>query len=151
MAGTLLLDRVLADASAAGAVVRLLGDPHRLAEGCRHAPPRPRWALGMRIRRAEAVWAALRAHDDGGRQRSCDIGAGPAAARTAAAGAPCGWSSSSLCAVPFLLRSPRYRRRPSWPRVDVASPPHSLMLCPPPPRAVSRSEAGAVVSAWCGG
>ncbi|MFI5867128.1 MobF family relaxase [Streptomyces sp. NPDC051546] len=31
MAGTLLLDRILADASAAGAVVRLLGDPHQLA------------------------------------------------------------------------------------------------------------------------
>ncbi|MFE5407094.1 MobF family relaxase [Streptomyces sp. NPDC056580] len=31
MAGTLLLDRVLADAAAAGAVVRLLGDPHQLA------------------------------------------------------------------------------------------------------------------------
>ncbi|MGX1886793.1 MobF family relaxase [Streptomyces sp. NPDC055287] len=31
MAGTLLLDQVLADASAAGAVVRLLGDPHQLA------------------------------------------------------------------------------------------------------------------------
>ncbi|MGW6144404.1 MobF family relaxase [Streptomyces sp. NPDC055140] len=31
MAGTLLLDRILADAAAAGAVVRLLGDPHQLA------------------------------------------------------------------------------------------------------------------------
>ncbi|MFJ9580890.1 MobF family relaxase [Streptomyces sp. NPDC101191] len=31
MAGTLLLDEILADASAAGAVVRLLGDPHQLA------------------------------------------------------------------------------------------------------------------------
>ncbi|WP_372412241.1 ATP-dependent RecD-like DNA helicase [Streptomyces luteireticuli] len=31
MAGTLLLDRVLADAARAGAVVRLLGDPHQLA------------------------------------------------------------------------------------------------------------------------
>ncbi|MFF7858741.1 MobF family relaxase [Streptomyces sp. NPDC007904] len=31
MAGTLLLDRVLADAAAAGAVVRLLGDTHQLA------------------------------------------------------------------------------------------------------------------------
>ncbi|MFF8401717.1 AAA family ATPase [Streptomyces sp. NPDC015684] len=31
MAGTLLLDEVLADAQAAGAVVRLLGDPHQLA------------------------------------------------------------------------------------------------------------------------
>ncbi|MFE0773291.1 MobF family relaxase [Streptomyces sp. NPDC058861] len=31
IAGTLLLDRILADASAAGAVVRLLGDPHQLA------------------------------------------------------------------------------------------------------------------------
>ncbi|MER6433768.1 MobF family relaxase [Streptomyces sp900105245] len=31
MAGTLLLDEVLADAAAAGAVVRLLGDPHQLA------------------------------------------------------------------------------------------------------------------------
>ncbi|MFF8478699.1 MobF family relaxase [Streptomyces sp. NPDC015414] len=31
MAGTFLLDRVLADAAAAGAVVRLLGDPHQLA------------------------------------------------------------------------------------------------------------------------
>ncbi|MGW4935138.1 MobF family relaxase [Streptomyces sp. NPDC004166] len=31
MAGTLLLDAVLADAKAAGAVVRLLGDPHQLA------------------------------------------------------------------------------------------------------------------------
>ncbi|MFF2205874.1 MobF family relaxase [Streptomyces sp. NPDC058145] len=31
MAGTLLLDRVLTDAAAAGAVVRLLGDPHQLA------------------------------------------------------------------------------------------------------------------------
>jgi ATP-dependent exoDNAse (exonuclease V) alpha subunit len=31
MAGTLLLDKVLADAAAAGAVVRLLGDPHQLA------------------------------------------------------------------------------------------------------------------------
>ncbi|MGW8995021.1 MobF family relaxase [Streptomyces zhihengii] len=31
MAGTLLLDQVLADAAAAGAVVRLLGDPHQLA------------------------------------------------------------------------------------------------------------------------
>jgi AAA domain len=31
MAGTLLLDRILADATAAGAVVRLLGDPHQLA------------------------------------------------------------------------------------------------------------------------
>ncbi|MGX1886510.1 AAA family ATPase [Streptomyces sp. NPDC055287] len=31
MASTLLLDQVLADASAAGAVVRLLGDPHQLA------------------------------------------------------------------------------------------------------------------------
>jgi len=31
MGGTLLLDRILADASAAGAVVRLLGDPHQLA------------------------------------------------------------------------------------------------------------------------
>lgn len=31
MAGTLLLDKILADAAAAGAVVRLLGDPHQLA------------------------------------------------------------------------------------------------------------------------
>ncbi|WP_406291613.1 MobF family relaxase [Streptomyces sp. NBC_00624] len=31
MAGTLLLDRILADAAAVGAVVRLLGDPHQLA------------------------------------------------------------------------------------------------------------------------
>ncbi|GAA2720593.1 MULTISPECIES: MobF family relaxase [Streptomyces] len=31
MAGTLPLDRILADAAAAGAVVRLLGDPHQLA------------------------------------------------------------------------------------------------------------------------
>ncbi|MCX4826947.1 relaxase domain-containing protein [Streptomyces sp. NBC_01142] len=31
MAGTLMLDRILADAAAAGAVVRLLGDPHQLA------------------------------------------------------------------------------------------------------------------------
>ncbi|MYS33446.1 conjugative relaxase-like TrwC/TraI family protein [Streptomyces sp. KhCrAH-43] len=31
MAGTLLLDEILADAAAAGAVVRLLGDPHQLA------------------------------------------------------------------------------------------------------------------------
>ncbi|WP_374938416.1 AAA family ATPase [Streptomyces sp. Ru62] len=31
MANILLLGRVLADASAAGAVVRLLGDPHQLA------------------------------------------------------------------------------------------------------------------------
>ncbi|CAL9677115.1 hypothetical protein SUDANB105_08021 [Streptomyces sp. enrichment culture] len=31
MAGTLLLDRILTDAAAAGAVVRLLGDPHQLA------------------------------------------------------------------------------------------------------------------------
>ncbi|MFE4304825.1 MobF family relaxase [Streptomyces sp. NPDC056891] len=31
MAGTLLLDRILADAAATGAVVRLLGDPHQLA------------------------------------------------------------------------------------------------------------------------
>ncbi|MEU6071906.1 MobF family relaxase [Streptomyces sp. NPDC047082] len=31
MAGTLMLDRVLTDAAAAGAVVRLLGDPHQLA------------------------------------------------------------------------------------------------------------------------
>src|SRR5690606_935195 len=31
MAGTLLLDRILGDAAAAGAVVRLLGDPHQLA------------------------------------------------------------------------------------------------------------------------
>ncbi|MFC5905347.1 MobF family relaxase, partial [Streptomyces zhihengii] len=31
MAGTRLLDRILADATAAGAVVRLLGDPHQLA------------------------------------------------------------------------------------------------------------------------
>ncbi|MER5376301.1 MobF family relaxase [Streptomyces sp. NPDC002553] len=31
MAGTLLLDEILTDASAAGAVVRLLGDPHQLA------------------------------------------------------------------------------------------------------------------------
>ncbi|KOV92852.1 MobF family relaxase, partial [Streptomyces sp. NRRL WC-3723] len=31
MAGTLLLEKVLADAAAAGAVVRLLGDPHQLA------------------------------------------------------------------------------------------------------------------------
>ncbi|WP_440581220.1 MobF family relaxase [Streptomyces sp. PT19] len=31
MAGTLLLDEILADATAAGAVVRLLGDPHQLA------------------------------------------------------------------------------------------------------------------------
>ncbi|MFI9019315.1 MobF family relaxase [Streptomyces griseus] len=31
MAGTLLLDRILTDAAAAGAMVRLLGDPHQLA------------------------------------------------------------------------------------------------------------------------
>ncbi|WP_327425337.1 relaxase domain-containing protein [Streptomyces sp. NBC_01707] len=31
MAGTLLLDRILADAASVGAVVRLLGDPHQLA------------------------------------------------------------------------------------------------------------------------
>ncbi|MFJ5951418.1 MobF family relaxase [Streptomyces noursei] len=31
MAGTLLLDKILADTAAAGAVVRLLGDPHQLA------------------------------------------------------------------------------------------------------------------------
>ncbi|MFF8431743.1 MobF family relaxase [Streptomyces sp. NPDC016566] len=31
MAGTLLLDRILADAATAGALVRLLGDPHQLA------------------------------------------------------------------------------------------------------------------------